>query len=325
MADFVLNGAVAATGTSNGEGIATLAAGAGRLDAGQSNDALVWVDTCGTMSYRVLVMGRAVQPPAAEAGCRRNQVPGLFLLQSNTSIVVDVSASSPALRIRQGEVPDAWLRPPVQDAGGPRVSIAPSGLILSGGVGRASFGEFSTQACGDVTGCNVSDSSLSYTGSVSYWFSQYVGAEASYFRPGPVTADGSGTRYRFDSELDGGLFSFVGKGAVPIGRVRLYGMGGADYHRATFTTSQTIDAATVTIDGVAQSIPGGTPRYQWRTEGWGLVVGGGGEVWLNGSFGLYGEFSRLGLEGDDVGGSEAAADDVITSIVVGARVRIPFR
>jgi hypothetical protein len=322
MAEFVLNGTVAATGAASAEGVATLPARAGTLDAQQSIDVFVWLDVCGT-THRILVMGRAVQPPPADAACRRSQIPGLFLLRSVTSLVVDAGASSPALRIRQGEVPEAWLRPLVQDADAPRISIAPTGLILSGGAGWASFGEFSDRACGDVTGCNVSDSGLSYTGGVSYWFSQYVGAGASYLKPGRITASGSGARYRFDSEMDGGLVAIVGKGGVPVGRVRLYGMAGADYHRATFTNSQTIDEAAVTVDGVSQTIPGGTPRYQWRTEGWGLVVGGGAEVWMTGRFGLYGEFGRLALKGEDVGNSEATTDDVITSIVVGARFRIP--
>ena len=321
MAEFVLNGAAAATGTANAEGVATLPARTGNLDAQQSIDAFVWLDVCGT-TYRVVVGDRAVQPPAADGGCRRSQIPGLFLLRSITSLVVDAGASSPTLRIRQGQVPDAWLRPLVQEANGPRISIAPTGVILFGGAGRASFSEFSNRACGDVTGCDISDTPLSYAGGISYWFSQYVGAEASFVRPGRITASGSGTRYRFDSDMDGGLVSVVGKGGVPIGRVRLYGLGGANRHRATFTTSQTIDAATVTIDGVSETIPGGTPRYQWRTEGWGLVVGGGGEVWLTGRFGLYGEFSRVALKGDDVSNSEATTDDVITSIVVGARFRI---
>jgi hypothetical protein len=324
MAELVLNGAVAGTATAGADGVATLPARTGGLDARQAIDIFVWVDFCDA-TYRVVVMSRTVTPPPAAAGCRRSQIPGLFLLQSITSLVVDVGASSPTMRIRQGEAPDAWLHPPAQNVQAARISIAPAGLILFGGGGRGTFGDFSTQPCGDVTACNVSDSALSYTGGVSYWFSQYVGAEASYLKPGRVTADGSGTRYRFESDMDGGLVSFVGKGGVPIGRVRLFGMAGADYHRATFTTSQTIDAATVTVDGVSQTIPGGTPRFQWRTEGWGLVFGGGAEVWVTGSFGVYGEFGRLALKGNDVGSGEATTDDVITSIVVGGRFRIPFR
>jgi hypothetical protein len=323
-AEFVLNGAVAGTGTASADGLATVPAATGRLDARQSIDVQVWVDVCGTVQ-RVLVMSRALQPPPPEVGCRRAQIPGLFLLQSITSLVVDVGAASPTMRIRQGDAPEAWLRPPPTGTAAARIAIAPAGLIVFGGGGLARFSDFSTQPCGDVTGCDVSDSSLSYTGGVSYWFSQYVGAEASYFKPGRITASGSGERYRFDSDMDGGLVAAVGKGAFPIGRVRLYGMGGADYHRATFTTSQTIEATTVTVEGTAQMIPGGTPRFQWRTEGWGLVVGGGAEVWLTRDIGIYGEYGRLGLKGDDVSNGEAATDDVITSIVIGGRFRIPLR
>jgi hypothetical protein len=269
-------------------------------------------------------MNRTLQPPPAAAGCRRVQMAGLFLLQPITSILVDVGGSSPSIRLRQGEIPESWLRPPVQTTG-PRISIAPAGLILFGGGGRVTLSDFSAQMCGDVTGCNVNDSAFSYTGGGSFWFSQYVAAEVSYLRPGRMTADGSGQRFRFESEMDGGLVSVVGKGAVPIGRVRLFGLGGAAYHRATFTTSETIEATTVTVDGVSQAVPGGTPRFQWRTEGWGLAVGGGAEVWITEAIGLYGEFARLGLKGDDTGNGEAATDDMLTSIVVGLRVRFPFR
>jgi hypothetical protein len=321
-AEFVLNGSVAATAIAGADGLAMLAATAGGVDAQQSIDVFVWVDQCDT-TRRVVVMSRTVQPPPAAGGCRRSQIPGLFLVQSITSLVVDVGASSPTLRIRQGQAPEEWLRPPSPGAPAARISIAPAGLILFGGGGNAGFSSFSTQPCGDVTNCTVSDRAFSYTGGIAYWFSQYVGAEASYLKPGRVTADGSGERFRFESDMDGGLLAFVGKGAFPIGRVRLFGMAGADYHRATFSTSQTIDQTTVTIGGVPQTVPGGTQRFQWRTEGWGLVFGGGAEVWVTGAFGVYGEVGRFELKGDDVGGGEARTDDVITPIVVGGRFRIP--
>jgi hypothetical protein len=305
--EFVLNGAVAATATVGADGLATLAASqSGRSDS-QSVDAFIWVDECGS-TRRVIAMSRTAAPPAADAGCRRDQIGGLFLLQPVTTIVLDVQRSPPTLRLRQGEAPAAWLQDPSADASGTGLTIAPRGVILFGGGGRMLFSEFSAQACGDVTSCTAEDQAFSGTGGIGYWFSEYGGAEASYLRPGRITADGSGTRFSFDSEMDGELLLFVGKGGVPIGRVRLFGMGGVNYHRATFTTRQT-------TDGSAQTL-------QWRTEGWGPAFGGGAEVWVTPSIGLYGEFGRLGLKGDDAGGGEAQTDAWMSSIIGGVRVRI---
>jgi len=305
--EFVLNGAVAATGTVGADGLATLAATQGRLADNQSVDAFVWVDECGS-TRRVIAMNRTTAPPAADAGCRRDQIGGIFLLQPITTIVVDVARNPPTLRLRQGEAPAAWLQDAAATAPGTRLTIAPRGLMLFGGGGRTLFSEFSSQACGDVTTCTAEDQAFSATGGIGYWFSEYAGAEASYLRPGRITAEGSGTRFTFDSEMDGEVLLFAGKGAVPIGRVRLFGMGGANYHRATFTTRQT-------TDGSAQTL-------QWRTEGWGPAFGGGAEVWLTPSVGLYGEFGRLRLKGDDVAGGEAQTAAWMNSIVGGIRVRI---
>lgn len=305
--EFVLNGVVAATGMAGADGLATLPAGQGRLANDQAIDAFVWVDECDSVR-RVIAMNPATAPAPAEPGCRRTQIEGLFLLQPVATIVVDVERSPPTMRLRQGEPPAAWLQDPSAATAGGQVSVAPRGLILFGGGGRTLFSDFSSQACGDVTTCTAEDQVFSGTGGIAYWFSPYGGAEASFLRPAPFSVEGSATRYSFDSEMDGGVLLFVGKGGVPFGRVRLFGMGGANYHRATFTTRQT-------TDGTAET-------FQWRTEGWGLAFGGGGEVWVTPSVGLYGELARLQLKGEDTRGGEARTDAWMTSIVAGVRVRV---
>jgi hypothetical protein len=318
--EFVLNGSVAATATTGADGAATLVAGPGGLQDRQAIDAFVWIDECDD-ARRVLVTSRTV-PALPSGACRRSQIEGLFVLQRITTLVVDVGASAPTMRLRQGPAPEEWLRAPSTAGPAPGVSIAPAGLILFGGGGLGSTGGFSTQPCGNVTTCTGDDRTTLLTGGVSFWFSRYVGAEASYMRPERITTQGSGDGFRFESEMDGGLLAFVGKVGIPIGRVRLFGTLGADYHRATFTTSQTIDDKTVTIDGVSQIVPGGEQTFQWRTEGWAPVFGGGAEVWVTRVFGLYGEFGRLGLKGGDVGGGEARTDEIMTSVVIGGRFRI---
>jgi hypothetical protein len=316
--EFVLNGSVTATATAGADGFATLTATKSALGDREMMDVFVWVDECGS-TRRVTIMNRVEQPPPAE-GCRRSQVPGLFLLQRISTILVDIETGSPTIRLRQGQLPEEWLRPPTPSgAKPPRISIAPRGAILFGGAETAGFGGFGgvlDPACGDVTGCSAGRA-ISFAGGLTYWFSQYVGAEASYVRPSRIDVDGSGNRFRFDSDMDGGLVVFAAKGGVPIGRVRLFGTGGVDRHRATFTTHETIDDTT--------TIPGGTTTLQWRTEGWALVFGGGVEVWLTSSIGIYGEVSRLGLKGVEDGVGEAETDEMITALVIGGRYRLGRR
>jgi hypothetical protein len=306
--ELVLGGKPVAKGTAGADGLITLTAGAGGLQAAQTLDVLIWVDDCGG-SRRVIIMSRVEQPPSAET-CRRTPIQGVFLLQPVTSLLIDISPVTPAVRVRQGPIPDEWLRPVVPGEAVPRFALAPRGLILFGGGGLMSAGDLISPACGNVTTCSSDDRAISMTGGVGVWFSQYVGAEASYFRPRRLEASGSGDRFTFNSDVDGGALVVVGKAGFPVGRVRIFGTGGMDYHRATFTTTETIDSVPVTL--------------QWRTEGWAPVFGGGIEVWFTGTVGLYGDVTRVGLKGDDVGGSEARTDTTVTSIVIGGRVRLPI-
>jgi hypothetical protein len=317
--EFVLNGAVTATATAGADGIATLPATTGALADRDMVDASAWVDDCGS-TRRVVIMNRVMQPPPGD-GCRRTQVQTLFLLQRVTNILIDLETAAPTSRLRQGPVPEEWLRPPV--TGGEtraRISIAPRGAVLFAGGENASAGDLLSPACGDVTGCTKSGRAFSYAAGFSYWFSQYFAAESSYVRPSKPTASGSGDRFHFDSDMDGGLLVFAGKGGIPIGRVRLFGSFGAAYHRATFTTHETIDDAT----SAGQTIAGGTSTYQWRTQGWAPAFGGGMEVWLSRSIGIYGEVARLGLKGSDTD-SEAQTDATITAIMFGGRYSLGGR
>jgi hypothetical protein len=306
--ELVLNGTSVAKGTAGADGLITLTAGTGGLQPAQTLDVLVWVDDC-VGSRRIVIMSRVEQPPSADT-CRRTPIQGVFLFQPITSMLIDISPVTPVVRVRQGPIPEEWLRPVVAGEAPPRFALAPRGLILFGGGGLVSPGDLLTPACGNVTTCSADDRVISMTGGVGVWFSQYVGAEASYFRPQPLEASGSGDRFTFNSDVDGGALMVVGKAGFPVGRVRIFGAGGMDYHRATFTTTETIDSTPVTL--------------QWRTEGWAPVFGGGIEVWFTGTVGLYGEMMRIGFKGDDVGNSEARTDSTLTSIVVGGRVRLPI-
>jgi hypothetical protein len=181
---------------------------------------------------------------------------------------------------------------------------------------------FSLQACGTVTTCTPEDSPTQLTAAATYWITKNIGLEASFVKPRKLTADGTGTGYRFNTEMDGGIGALAGQVGVPFGRVRFFGTAGGDYYKATFTTSQTVDERTVTVDGVPQTIPGGTQIFQWRTAGWGLVLGGGGEVWISRSVGIFGEYKRFEVRGEDLANSEAETDADLTSFFFGVRVKI---
>jgi hypothetical protein len=133
---------------------------------------------------------------------------------------------------------------------------------------------------------------------------------------------GSGSGFRFTSELDVHVVNLVGKVGVPAGRFRIYGQGGATYHRGASRTDQTNDPTTVTIGGVETTIPGGTQTYELQTDGWAWTFGGGLELWLRPSFALYGEFGRAVIKGDALENADGSIDDNLTTFLVGARIRI---
>ena len=315
--EFVLNGTVAASGKVDAEGIVTLRA---KQSTRQTVDASVWLDVCDSVR-RVHVVSGSLEPPSE--GCTRHRIAGVFVVQEITSLVMDVSGSAPTLYLRQGDAPDDWLHPRVtSDGEGPRISIAPTGLVASGAVGMAGVEGFDSQFCGDVTSCTSEQRPGWLSAGVTLWITKVVGADVSFIKPRQLTANGSGTDFRFDSDMEGAIGTFAGVVGLPIGRVRLFAAAGADYHKATFTTVQTIDPRSVTIAGVAQSIPGGTLTLQWRTSGWGLVLGGGGEVWVNDRVGIVGEFKRFQLRGEDERSSEASAALDVNALFVGVRMRI---
>lgn len=306
--ELILNGTSVAKAPIAGEDLITLTATTGGLQDTQMLDALVWVDECGS-ARRIVIMGRGETPPPSE-GCRRVAIQGVFLFQRVTSMLVDLGTTTPTVRVRQGPLPEEWLRPFVPGAAQPRFVLAPTGLILFGGGGLLGAGGLLTPACGNVAGCASDDRALAYTGGIGVWFSPYVGVEGSYIRPAKFKASGSGDGFTFNNEVDGGALAVMGKAGIPVGRVRIFGGGGMDYHRATFTTNETLNGSPITM--------------QWRTEGWAPIYGGGLEVWFSGSLGMHGEFTRMTWKGDDVAGSEATTDTALMSIFVGVRVRLPI-
>jgi hypothetical protein len=104
--------------------------------------------------------------------------------------------------------------------------------------------------------------------------------------------------------------------------VRLYGIAGLNHHEATSTTTQTFDDTTVVVNGVTQTIPGGTQSFGQKFSGWNWVFGGGFEMWFSGAVALYGEVNVVKLKSPPSGGGEGGLDDRALVAIVGARVHI---
>jgi hypothetical protein len=316
--ELVLNAETVATATTDSLGDATLASPPGAWKAPTA--ASVFVDACPAVR-RVLLVERGLTAPQQGTLCDRRQVDGVYWVEAISTLVLNLSGADPSLRLRQGPAPASWLsREPLGLT--PDTGATLPGLVLSGAGGLGVFRDFVERACGNIAPCESDQSPRAFSAGVAYWIAPFLAAEAGYFKALDATASGAGTGFRFDSLLETQILTLAGTAGIPLGRVRLYGQAGANRHRATFTTTQTVDATTVTVDGVPTTIAGGTQTYSTRTEGWGLLFGGGLEVWFTRWLGLYGEGRRLGIKGSDIDEGEGTIDDRLISIVIGAKFRL---
>jgi hypothetical protein len=280
---------------------------------------VVHVDACGT-NWRVVLVERTSDAPPPEAGCTRRDVQGAFVLRGITSLGIDVSGASPTLLIRQGPLPASWV---AGETATERSGFEPpNGLIVFGGGGLARFKDAVGLFCGNTPACTGKLSRPGFEGGVVFWFNPYIGAVATYKKGTEVKVNGSGTNYRFDSGLDAEVLSIAGAVGGPIGRVRLYGQVGVDYHRAQFSTTQTNDPRTVTVDGLPVVLAGGTQTLEFQTTGWGWLFGGGAEIWVTTPIAIYADVSWAALKGDDRNGGEPVINDRVTTIMAGIRFRL---
>jgi hypothetical protein len=316
--ELVLDAMQVGTAKANTEGLAAVMA-TGKVDVPM--DANVWVDACGD-AHRVILARPGAQPPA-EPACRRTQIAGLYLVQRVTSIVIDARATS-SLLLRQGRAPDVWLRdPPPAEAQASAEPLPPlTGLTLFGAAGLSTSLNFTSQSCGEVTSCS-GKAPIQLSGGVAWWFNDFVGAEARYSYLGDEKVEASDDAFRFTTTREGGVVAFTGRAGVRTGRFRPFGRAGMGLHRATLTTTQTLNDTTVVINDVEQTVSGGTQILQMRTQGWAPVYGGGVEVWLSPIVGIYGEVQRVGLKGKDDRGADIEVDDAVITAQVGFIVRLP--
>jgi OmpA family protein len=276
----------------------------------QATEADVHVSTerCGD-TRRVLLVERGIQGPPPSGPCDRHDFPDVFVVQRVTTFVVDFANELPSVHLRQGPAPPSWVG---EEGGTSRFNLppAPKGLLVSGGVGLASAGNWSDTVCGtNTTSCTSGGTPRTLSASASYWLTPYLGFEASYLHPNTTTASGSGSDYTFTSTRKTDVVLLSGLAGGAIGGIRIYGRGGATYHRATLSTSETV-----------QSV--GSQAFELKTAGWSWHAGGGIEVWVKPFLALYADGGVVQLRGNAIGGGDGSMDEQLIVANVGVRVHL---
>jgi hypothetical protein len=313
--EVMVNANKAGTATVNPSGDASVSFSLPAVAGGAEIDANVSVDVCGKL-YRVWIVARGTPQALPDAGCERRTVAALFLVRRVTTLVVNVDSIIPSVLLIQGSFDLTTADAP------PRTwRDATTGLVLFGAAGRGTYGDAVDRACGTVSPCSGEGEWGALTAGVDFWMTPFFAATGTFVKPAQLDITGSGETFEFDSFLDAYVLTVGGKVGLPIGPLRAYGHAGATYHGAVFGTTQINEDVTATIDGVEQTVPGGTQAFELKTSGWGLTFGGGLEAWLTRSFALYGDVTRLGVKGD-AGDEEGSIDDNLLSIGVGVRVRL---
>ena len=295
----VIQGASRASGTPDAGGDAVIK---GNLTDAADTRVTIFVDVC-EKARRVVLVERDGVPPPADEGCTRSEVPGMFVLRPVSTLVVNLRGATPAVLLRQGEFD---FRKEYGTGG----VEPPAGLVVFASGAYAKLHNARTFSCGDTAECPGTDSGFGYGGGIAYWFTPYAGIEASYLKPRRTLFEGAVNNGLFQSVSDPHVLMFVAKVGVPAGPVRIYGQGGATFHRATLTNSQD------SVDGI-------NDRFELRTNGWGWTFGGGIEAWVAPRAAFYAEGGRAALKGTGIeSAGEGRYDERMTYVVAGLRVSL---
>jgi Outer membrane protein beta-barrel domain len=311
--ELVVNTETVGSTTADASGDARLTTNMFAAPGKSETDAFLFVDFC-TDNRRIVIVERSGQPAQPPAGCDRRQILGVYLVRKISTLVVNAAGPNPTVLLRQGSVS---LRPS-------RVwTPSPAGLHVFGGGGLMQIRDAVGLACGNVSNCSGDDSAIGYTVGATYWFSRYLAAEGSFTKPAEVTIEGSGDDFRFTSFQDSEIYAMSGKVGFPTRRLRFYGQAGANYHRSTSGTSETLDDITVTNDdGTETVIEGGVQTFNLKTSGWSWQFGGGAEFWILPRVAAYGEVGWTWIKGEAEDDGDGATDDRYRSFVGGIRLRL---
>jgi hypothetical protein len=298
-------------------GGATLRVGTAAARPARDADVHILVQSCGAVQRVVLVESGAAPPD--QGGCAQRDVPDLFLMGRETSFLVDIGAPGPRVRIRQGQIPASWLLAGAFAADrteGRRRERRPAsnGLMVSGAGGVSRLQDLQGIACADIGGCQGPGQPWTATAGVSFWPAKFFGVEAGVIRPFDVKVDNPGPGLSFTTKADVRMLTLVGKVGGQAGPIRLYGLAGVNRHMITISTAQTVDASS-TAAASSQTV-------SFKTKGWGLLVGGGGERWVLPALGIFGEGGWTAINGKSADESGGTYDDQMWFGVFGIRLRI---
>jgi hypothetical protein len=315
--ELTLDSGPVVSATADSYGDATLAAPAQTAES----EAKMYIDSCGTL-VRVLLVRLGPAPP--RPGCTRTDIGSVFIMRRVTTFVVDLDGPSATAHVTQGPAPREWVERGAGPAKPARIHWGKpeKGLALSAGAGFSTFSRAVDVACGNAPICQSSNFGVATALGAEYWIMRFLAAHVSYVRPADVTVNGSGSNYRFDSQLQTRMLTVGAKVGGGVGPARLYGLGGLNRHEATSTTTETVDDVTVVVDGVTQTIKGGTQSFGQKSVGWNWLLGGGVEAWFFRWVAFYGEVSVAKMKNAPTGGGEGGIDDRALIAIVGARVRI---
>jgi hypothetical protein len=314
-AELMLNTDKVATGVADASGLVQLTIPPSfAKDKDAAADRHVYVEECGNLR-RVLLVDVGLQPPPTDGLCQRTAIPALFETRSITTFVVDATGSHTVL-IRQGPAFDAWLHPVLDESGNVKTvrEPLPRGLMISGAATGAKFSDVVSVACGDASPCSGTQVKIAPTAAVTYWVTRFLAAEGTFMKPLDVHTSGSGTNYTFDSVFRSRIATVAGKLGIHAGPTRIYATVGADYADTTASTTQTVTPS--------PSKQGGTETFALKTQGWGLLWGGGMEGWLSQRLAIYAEGGRAALKGNAVDNGDGALNDHLTFVTLGVRFRL---
>ena len=297
--EVLIGGQPAGSGTVDPAGVATIPISLQRTAGVASIDARIFVDVCGQL-HRIHIVEKNQLPPARDEGCDRREVTGIFFVRPVNTLVLNVGGAIPSLLLVRGRY----------DVNNPSPIVrAANGLILFAGGGLIGFNEIAASACGRLEQCRQDGSGAAFGGGAGFWITPWLSAEGSYIRPSKLTTSGSREDFNFTSTFDVHIFTVMSKFAAPVGRSRIYGMVGGNFHRATQTTRQTAGDATQTIE--------------LKTEGWGPVYGGGFEAWIKPRFAIYAEGAFGTLKGQPlIETVEGEMDEGFKHLMLGVRVNV---
>ena len=296
--EVIVNDSAANKGTVAADGTATVA---GNLPVNEAKrlemDARLYLDTCDSLR-RVLVVNRNQLPSPAADGCTRTDLTGIYWVRQRSTIVIDVSKPIPDVLLRQGSYnPNAPVK-----------RLAPKGLVAFGGGGLVKLRDATAIACGDVSDCQGGGNVGAYHVGATLWITRWFGVEGSYLRPSKMVTVGNGGSFTFSNRLDVDFLNAAVKGGLPLGPVRIFGQGGLTYHEARNTMTETIGAASQTVET--------------HTDGWSYTFGGGLEGWISNRLALYGEAGIAKMKGKERLSEVIRVDDRLTYYMVGMRFRI---